>query len=581
MIHNYLNLMHKKTYNNYSKNIKKDYNLLIMNNILSKGKCHIVALYKEFLLYYDYIEFLKRFYKITESRSRLINISYYFKETTIIFPNYSPLIESKYLIYNFRKKQILKNKILNNKRKLKKSKKKDKNKDKYKEINKDNNKENDNNFFSNTIYNDILDESESFLNLLFGVEKKNKDNEQINTSIIENEKEIEDFEKIIDTIHDTEVRKKRVVDLLIGGHEKNKNKKIDNKKINKDDMGVNVSISAGIKLNEKRNNIIYNNNSNSLFIKSMNNSTSSGTNSAINTIQNQKFNILYKKNNNNIKKSIFQNDKIYKKIKIDSNCISPTKNIFNNNINFNKINEEEEKKQDKIIYHRKIKSTLIGEYSYKLDLPSNLNVVNILKTANKNFFSENENKNIIRVSLYNNKKNKKIKNENTLSSSTTCINNFAKDMSVKEPKIIKIIKAQIVQTPHGKRKENAITKLTKIANSAKKIDIPYTKTPIRFFGNKINSPIYTRNHLSCMILNNSNKKSNDYTANNNNNPLLNSCKKPENIIKKIYINQNMTGPYSKPKVINKDKKYIGMSSRKSFNKSNYYIKVKSDKKEGK
>ena len=71
-----------------------------------------------------------------------------------------------------------------------------------------------------------LDESESFLNLLFGVEKKNKDNEQTNTSIIENEKEIEDFEKIIGTIHDTEVKKKRVVDLLIGGHEKNKNKKI-------------------------------------------------------------------------------------------------------------------------------------------------------------------------------------------------------------------------------------------------------------------------------------------------------------------------------------------------------------------
>ena len=563
-------------YNKYSKNVKKEYNLLIMNNILSKGKCHIVALYKEFLLYYDYIEFLKRFYKITESRSRLINISYYFKETTIIFPNYSPLIESKYLIYNFRKKQILKNKILNNKRKLKKSKKKDK--DKYKETYQDNNKENDNNFFSNTIYNDILDESESFLNLLFGVEKKNKDNEQTNTSIIENEKEIEDFEKIIGTIHDTEVKKKRVVDLLIGGHEKNKNKKIDNKKINKDDMGTNVSISSSIKLNKKRSNIIYNNNSNSLFIKSMNNSTSSGTNSAINTIQNQKFNILYKKNNNNIKKDLFQNDKIYKKIKIGTNYISSTKNIFNNNININKINEEEEKKQDKILYHRKVKSTLIGEYSYKLDLPSNLNVVNILKTANKNF-AENENKSIIRVSLYNNKKNKKFKKENTLSSSTTCINNSPKDMSAKEPKIIKIIKTQIIQTPHGKKKENVITKLTKIANSTKKIDIPYTKTPIRFFGNKINSPIYTRNHVSCMILNSSNKNINDYTVNNSNNPLLNSCKKPESIIKKIYINPNMTGPYSKPKGINKDKKYIGMSARKLFNKSNYYMRVKSDKKE--
>ena len=118
-----MNLVRKKMYKKYSRNLKKNYDLSVMNNILEKDKCHIVAIFKEFLLYYDYMEFLKRFYKITESRSRLINISYFYKENLLFFPNYSPLIESRYLHHNIRRKQALKNKIINNKKKMQKMKK--------------------------------------------------------------------------------------------------------------------------------------------------------------------------------------------------------------------------------------------------------------------------------------------------------------------------------------------------------------------------------------------------------------------------------------------------------------------------
>ena len=167
LIKDYMNLVRQNMYKKYSRNTEKDYDLSVMNNILEKDKCHIVALFKEFLLYYDYMEFLKRFYKITETRSRLINISYFYKENLLFFPNYSPLMESRYLHRNIRRKQALKNKIIKDKKKLKKSKKN------IKELNK-NNKEidNDNNFFTNKIYNELLDEGESFLNLLFGLEKK-------------------------------------------------------------------------------------------------------------------------------------------------------------------------------------------------------------------------------------------------------------------------------------------------------------------------------------------------------------------------------------------------------------------------
>ena len=90
----------------------------------------------------------------------------------------------------------------------------------------------------------------------------------------------------------------------------------------------------------------------------------------------------------------------------------------------------------------------------------------------------------------------------------------------------------------------------------------------------MNSPIYTRSHIPGMYYNNSNKDIHDINTVKNN-PILNSCKKPENIIKNIYINQNKISPYSKPKGINKDRKNIGISGRKLFN-HNYYLNLKND-----
>ena len=49
-------------YENYNK-VATSYNLLVLDNILSNGKYHIVALFKEFLIIDDNSEFLKRYYK--------------------------------------------------------------------------------------------------------------------------------------------------------------------------------------------------------------------------------------------------------------------------------------------------------------------------------------------------------------------------------------------------------------------------------------------------------------------------------------------------------------------------------------
>ena len=592
LIKDYMKLVRQNMYKKYSTNTEKDYDLSVMNNILEKDKCHIVALFKEFLLYYDYMEFLKRFYKITETRSRLINISYFYKENLLFFPNYSPLMESNYLHHNIRRKQALKNKIIHDKKKMKKSKKN------LKELNKNNNSkeiDNDNNFFTNKIYNELLDEGESFLNLLFGLEKKNNkdNNEKSVISKNEIEEEIEDYEKIIDNINYTENKKTKIINIFAGNPDKKKIKYI---KPNVDDIYLQSNTKSEVKKNNanknnKNNNINnnINNNSNSLFIRSMNNSTASGSNSVIHTIQNQKYNLKCIKCNIIRPNDLQKNEPIYQKIRINNNNISSKKDVLNENINI-----EGEKKQGNIVYHRKVKSTLLGDYSYKLDLPSNLSVVNSLKIANQKFAEKNKDS-IIRVSLYKKiMKNKKINNKNPLSYNLTGLAGNRNETFNKESisEILKNIKAQMSKTPCGfeekekekERKENAITKLSKIQGISKKIEMPF-KTPIRIVHNKRKSPRHNRNLIPGISFNNSNSNkdindNNNYATSVNNNQILNSYRKPENILKHIYIkNQKMSSPYSKPKPIIKEKKCIKIAGKKLF--GNIYDNIINDKDDNK
>jgi hypothetical protein len=71
-----------------SKNIIKytiPYNILITNNLMSNGKCHIVAKFKDYLIEDDHSEFLTRFYKGKESKPRLKKLFDYYEETSVIF----------------------------------------------------------------------------------------------------------------------------------------------------------------------------------------------------------------------------------------------------------------------------------------------------------------------------------------------------------------------------------------------------------------------------------------------------------------------------------------------------------------
>lgn len=91
----------KKTY--YNDNTV--YNSRIINDIIFNEKSTTVATFKDFLIFDDNSEFLKRFYKKTELRERLLKIYSYYNEYSKIFPNYIILSEAKYIYKNIQRKQ--------------------------------------------------------------------------------------------------------------------------------------------------------------------------------------------------------------------------------------------------------------------------------------------------------------------------------------------------------------------------------------------------------------------------------------------------------------------------------------------
>lgn len=75
------------------------------NYLIFNEKCRSVALFKDYLVYDDNTEFLKRYYKHKELTPKLKTIFAFYETYSRIFPNYMILPESEYLYRNIRKKQ--------------------------------------------------------------------------------------------------------------------------------------------------------------------------------------------------------------------------------------------------------------------------------------------------------------------------------------------------------------------------------------------------------------------------------------------------------------------------------------------
>ena len=114
----YTNLFKKYTSGKFS------FSKILINHLIFNESSKIVARFKDFLIYDDNTEFVRRFYPKEGTNPRLKKILIFYEKYSKIFPNYLILKENKYLYRNIRKKQKMINAINEIKKEEKENKKK-------------------------------------------------------------------------------------------------------------------------------------------------------------------------------------------------------------------------------------------------------------------------------------------------------------------------------------------------------------------------------------------------------------------------------------------------------------------------
>lgn len=82
------------------------YNVKVVNDVIYNDTTHLVSVFKDYLIYDDISEFLKRYYNQTEAITRLTKIYDFYDKYSKVFPNYIILEENKFMFKNIERKQI-------------------------------------------------------------------------------------------------------------------------------------------------------------------------------------------------------------------------------------------------------------------------------------------------------------------------------------------------------------------------------------------------------------------------------------------------------------------------------------------
>ncbi len=86
---------------------KDAFNVKIVNDIIYNEATHVVSTFKDYLIYDDPGEFLKRFYAHHESSARLPKVYDFYDKYSQVFANYIALPEKEYMFKNIERKQRL------------------------------------------------------------------------------------------------------------------------------------------------------------------------------------------------------------------------------------------------------------------------------------------------------------------------------------------------------------------------------------------------------------------------------------------------------------------------------------------
>jgi hypothetical protein len=523
-------------YDDYYDFAHVDYDILIIENLMCNGRCHLVAVFKNYLIEDDKSEYLRRFYKKKESKPRLKKLFAYHDETSVIFPNYVPLVESKYLYNNVIKKQ----RVIDEQQSLDKIRKEKKTKKNQQPIKKEER------MFNSTVVGEILASNKSVIRIMFGLDEYALNNIEKKSN---DDSDCQEFDKLINEVEKAEEKADNFKDNSLEGFNlTNKASKYKLKLGNKLNSN-NVQIKN--KPKEKQYNIT-NNSTNITSISNINNNISNNT-----KLKN------YQKNNNlSLKDTSLQthtNLKINKKQKnLSLNKTSPNKKYIedinnyksrNYHVNINsktlygdnfhsnnkiiqslinkekKINLKSKSNNSHHQYADKIKSNIFSNnYIYNRNFPQNLKI----NERNINFYGNRNSKLNLIVKSYNDKGNtpqipkidlNKVKmintNDNKYNSNTNRNNNRNNNYILNNPNLF-FIETDVLKSERNNKQKNL-----KKGNIKTKIGPILTFSPLKLnskiiVGKDNKSKFLISNEKIVKSVNHRNTKINQYLSSNTN-----------------------------------------------------------------
>lgn len=81
------------------------YNVKVVTDIIYNEPAHLVSVFKDYLIFDDVSEFLRRVYSIQEARERIPRMAEYFIDNCLIYPTYVALEkENKFMYKNIDRK---------------------------------------------------------------------------------------------------------------------------------------------------------------------------------------------------------------------------------------------------------------------------------------------------------------------------------------------------------------------------------------------------------------------------------------------------------------------------------------------
>ena len=285
----YLELYKKYSSGNFT------YSSICINNIIFNEPSLIVAKFKDYLIFDDNTEFLRRYYNFKDIYHKLYRILDLYENYSKIFPNYLVIKEKKYMYKNIRKKQKMidafnqiKIEEEENRRKIKENQEEneindinndnqlftDLVKDEIKLFQKDNNMKYNNNSFNNESDKDNTNTMFGLSHSSISINLINKNKNQLLLSPKENKRMSFDSKNnetdgtiscLLNVMNDSKIYSKDLLNIFkINNNYKNNNRNKKNIKEKQISFNKNKKNTNKEKLNDIKNIIINDNNGNNI-----------------------------------------------------------------------------------------------------------------------------------------------------------------------------------------------------------------------------------------------------------------------------------------------------------------------------